>query len=470
MNLGHTLVQQENYHLGSTAWLLTHPEPAAGSSLEELCVRRQAIEAFCSHASLRGGETLEIYVSTDPPSEFRLDLYRMGYYGGSGARLMQSFGPLRGVRQAVPEPGPGNVIECRWSPTLRLDVPRDWLSGVYLGKLTALASGYEAYCVFVLRDDRPADFLFQCSDLTWQAYNRWPAWRSLYDLGDNRWHTQRGNTVGFDRPYAPYYNGLPSAYNPLTNGSGEFLLWEHPLCFWMEQQGYDVSYLSNLDTHNDPEGLRRAKGFLSVGHDEYWSDRMYDAVAAARDAGVHLAFLGGNSVSGRVELMASQAGAPDRSFRRAEDGPTYEFTNERELMGSTSYGVGAADWSCRLPDHWLFAGTGMKEGDAIPQLVGWEFHGPPLREDPSLVILADGPVLAYGKETKRRYAATIYEGAKANLVFNAATCWWNMLLARPPGAVNPPRTDFSRPDPRVQQITRNLFARIVGEPGEGNAG
>jgi len=54
----------------------------------------------------------------------------------------------------------------------------------------------------------------------------------------------------------------------------------------------------------------------------------------------------------------------------------------------------------------------------------------------------------------------IYTAAKDNFVFNAATCWWNMLLARPPGAVNPPRTDFSREDARVQRITRNLLNRM----------
>ena len=37
-----------------------------------------------------------------------------------------------------------------------------------------------------------------------------------------------------------------------------------------------MTYISNLDTHADPKGLARGKGFLSVGHDEYWTRQMFD--------------------------------------------------------------------------------------------------------------------------------------------------------------------------------------------------
>jgi hypothetical protein len=453
-------VLRENEKPGTTDWLLTNVEPADGTGIDELCRRRPAIEAYCSHASVRAGETLRVFVSTDPPSPFTADLFRMGYYGGAGGRRVLSLGPRGGETQPTPSDGPRSVVECQWNESFTVPIPPDWLSGVYIGKLTAQRSGYEAYFVFIVRDDRPVDFLFQCSDLTWQAYNRWPAWRSLYDFRGEKWHTDVGNEVSFDRPYAPYYNGLPSGFNPLTNGSGEFLLWEHPLCFWLEQEGRDVSYISNLDTHRDAAGLRRARGFLSVGHDEYWTRALFDNVAAARDAGVHLAFLGGNSVSGQIYLKPAAAGPPDRVFGRWDQGPSSEFKDERELMGATSYGVGAADWICQAPEHWLFAGTGMRQGDGIPDLVGWEYHGPPLRDDPSLIVVASGTVRRYREPTEKTYAATIYEGTRGSLVFNAATCWWNMLLSRPPGAVNPPHADFSRADPRVQRITRNLLDRM----------
>lgn len=443
----------ENQHPGTTDWLLAgHQE--IRSPDKQPWQRLRAIEGYCSHASIRAGETLTFFVSTDPASAYRLEIYRLGYYGGQGGRLMLSLGPLAGRPQPTPEDGPQALIECQWEPSATLEIPRDWLSGVYLGKLVAEQADAQAYVIFVVRDDRPADLIFQCSDLTWQAYNRWPAWRSLYDFGESRWHTEPGNDVGFDRPYGIYYNGLPANYYPITNGSGEFLLWEFPLAYWLEKEGYDLTYISNLDTHADPEGLLRAKGFLSVGHDEYWSQDMLDHVSAARDAGVGLAFLSGNSVYTKVYINPSTEGAARRTFGRIE-----RFSNEQQLVGASSYGVGMADWVCVAPEHWVFSGTGMRNGDSIRDLVGWEYHGEPLKEDPSLVVLATSPLRDKADDPPQ--AATIYEGAGGNIVFNAGTCWWSMALSSPPGYVNPRNRDFREDDKRVQQITRNVLDRMI---------
>ncbi len=109
----------------------------------------------------------------------------MGYYGGRGARRLQELGPFEGKPQAVPKPGPKNLHECRWDFSARLTIPDDWPSGVYLGRLTTVVPDdtgpyWQSYVVFIVRDDRPADILFQCSDNTWQAYNRWPNNYSVY--------------------------------------------------------------------------------------------------------------------------------------------------------------------------------------------------------------------------------------------------------------------------------------------------
>src|SRR2546427_5561952 len=103
--------------------------------------------------------------------------------------------------------------------------------------------------------------------------------------------------VCFNRPYGKYCQILDA---PLSTGSGEWFLWEFPLAFWLESKGYDVTYISNLDTHADPNGLLRAKGFLSVGHDEYYSLEMFRHLKAAIDAGLNLAFLSGNTCCGRI--------------------------------------------------------------------------------------------------------------------------------------------------------------------------
>ena len=123
---------------------------------------------------------------------------------------------------------------------------------------------------------------------------------------------------------------------------------------------------------------------------------------------------------------------------------------------------GGGDWTCTQPDHWIFAGTGMKKGDHIPGLVGWEHHGAPAKL-PGLEVVAEGLVWASGV-TPSRYAATIFPGPKNNFVFNAATIFWAQGLASPPGHMVP-WSHWSRPngpDARVQQITRNLLNRAIG--------
>src|SRR4051812_1084343 len=143
-------VVRENRRAGSSAWLLrdhTHVRPYTADGWR----REKAVEGYCSHASIRPGETLTVYVSTDPASEYQIDFYRMGYYGGKGARLMLSRGPLAGDPQPTPADGPKALIECRWKPSLTLKIPDEWVSGVYLGKLTALDTKAEAYVVFIVR-------------------------------------------------------------------------------------------------------------------------------------------------------------------------------------------------------------------------------------------------------------------------------------------------------------------------------
>jgi hypothetical protein len=123
---------------------------------------------------------------------------------------------------------------------------------------------------------------------------------------------------------------------------------------------------------------------------------------------------------------------------------------------------GGGDWIVTRPDHWMFAGTGMKKGDAIPGLVGWEFHGNP-GELPGLEVVAEGFALHSGSKPCP-WAATIYPGPKGNFVFNASTIFWAQGLSSPPGHMLP-WSHWTRPhgpDVRVRQITRNLLDRALG--------
>ena len=459
-------IREENARPGTRDWMLTRTRIDPGTKY-----RCPWIEGYCSHTSARAGETVRFFASTNPPSRFTLDLYRLGHYGGNGGRLVRRLGPFAGRTQPDPEIGPKRLRDCRWDACAEIQIPADWVSGVYIGKLTAERDGVQSYLIFIVRDERRADFLFQCSDTTWQAYNRWPSQFALYDNGKHNWYWGGGVQVSFNRPYGKYCQILDA---PLSTGSGEFFLWEFPLAFWMESAGFDVTYISNLDTHRDGLGLQRAKGFLSVGHDEYWTIEMFRNVQAAVRAGVNAAFFSGNAVCGRI-LFDERGRAFERVGVFGPPGGMFEFqdmktlAHERpyanELIGAHSTGpvTGGANWICTSPDHWLFAGTGMKAGDGIAGLVGWEWHGDPA-PIPALEIVATGATQsAPGKPNGGRYTATVYPGLKGNFVFNAATCWWADGVSAPPGYVRPKvYTEPRGPDARVQRITRNVLERMRG--------
>jgi hypothetical protein len=367
--------------------------------------------------------------------------------------------------------------ECKWEPSTALRIPKDWLSGIYVGKLTAELEGLESYVIFIVRDDRRADLIFQSSDMTWQAYNRWPDQFSLYDDGKSEWYWGPNVDVSFDRPYGKYCQILDQ---PLSIGSGEFFLWEFPFVYWMEEQGYDVTYISNLDTHADPGGLARAKGFISIGHDEYYSIEMFRHLKTAIGNGLNVGFFSGNTCCGRIDPRPGSSGIQNRIFSRTDFyGPRDEAEirhfpamgllphtspNANELVGARSVNsiTGGADWICSAPEHWIFEKTGMKRGDGIPGLVGWDWHGDPAKIT-GLEIIATGPTQrSPGKLNGGVYTATVYPGAKGNFVFNASTCWWADSLSAPPGYMRPSvYTSPQGPDKRAQQITKNIMDRMI---------
>lgn len=461
----------ENGHEGTLDWQLTnylfeYPETSQGDGLLR-GLRSPSIEGFASATSVYPGERLDFKVSLNPAGPFMIDIYRLGYYGGTGGRHFLQVGPLDGEIQPVPLETIERLRSCNWDTAMQLAIPEDWPSGVYLAKLSRQApQPAQSYIIFVVKRRGPADIRVQVSDLTWQAYNKWPGVNSLYDDGSPYpWYQGPNVRVSFDRPYTKYCQIVDS---PLSCGSGEFLLWEFPLAYWLESEGYDVAYCSNLDLHRGLVGAEQCRVFISVGHDEYWTRQMYDNALAARDAGVSLLFLSGNTLYHEIiPYDGEEGGRSFQSFARSK-----RFTDEQALMGSSTFGPGYGDWTITKPDHWLFAGTGMKKGDCIPGLVGWEYHGAPFKEVDGLEIVAESELIRtpqpddmdLPKPEHGRHAAVLYPGPHENWVFNAGTIWWSEGLSAPPGHV-PAIGTFGRPqgvDPRVQIITRNLLSRCLG--------
>jgi hypothetical protein len=473
------LIRRENAKPGSTDWQLTRVRLDSQTS-----VRSSLVEGYCSRQSVAAGDTLDILVSTNPPQKLTIEIFRTGYYGGRGTRLMTTLGPFDGIKQPTPEPGEKSLHECKWKPTTSLTIPADWPSGVYLGRLNThppdeTVAPWQSYVVFIVKDDRPADILLQCSDNTWQAYNQWPSNFSVYTH-------PKGNQgpwadVSFDRPYGRYAQATGVVNAPLSVGSGEWLIFEFPLAYFLEQHGYDVTYCSNSDLLT-PDRALKTKCFISLAHDEYWDIRQYESALKLREAGVDLLFLSGNAVCWVTPLRPGFDGRPNRiMFRGGPYGGDYQYAVNREkdhgpfphrgpdegyLMGARNVEPvnGGGDWVCVKPEHWMFAGTGMKAGDRIPGLIGWEYHGDPPKDIPGLEIVGEGTALVGGVRPQK-WTATIYPGPKGNFVFNASTIFWSQGLSSPPGHVLP-WSHWTRPhgpDERVQRITHNLLRRAIAD-------
>ncbi|MEY4090108.1 MAG: hypothetical protein RJB55_2379, partial [Verrucomicrobiota bacterium] len=167
------VIRRENARPGTTTWQLTFVRTQGCRSAD--------IEGYCSDTSVRAGGRIGLFLSAQPATEVSVDVYRLGWYGGKGGRHVAKFGPFKVSPQPVPPVGENRLRECRWQQTAEIEIPADWVSGVYVGKLSCTAHRYESYVIFVVRDDRVADLLFQTSDTTWQAYNKWPEQHSLYD-------------------------------------------------------------------------------------------------------------------------------------------------------------------------------------------------------------------------------------------------------------------------------------------------
>lgn len=262
------------------------------------------IQGFATEISVNKGETVRFKIDTSATA-YRIDIYRLGYYGGDGARRVATVHPSVTLPQNQPAcltDAATGLVDCgNWAESASWGVPADATSGIYIAKLVQEAGGSGAsHIVFVVRDDSgQAPILFQTSDTTWQAYNRYGG-NSLY-VGQP---AGRAFKVSYNRPFT---TRATSPEDWLFNA-------EYPMVRWLEANGYHVSYWTGVDTDRLGAQLQQRRVFLSVGHDEYWSAAQRANVEAARNAGVHLAFFSGNEVFWKIRWENS-IDASNRPYR-----------------------------------------------------------------------------------------------------------------------------------------------------------
>jgi hypothetical protein len=431
-----------------------------------------AISGYGSRISVNHGQSIDFYVTTTA-STVSINVYRMGWYEGAGARLMRSMGSFPGVNQpqALPNATTGMISE-NWTRTATLDVPSNWTTGVYLARLSA-SNGYAALIFFVVRDDGGTQpIVFQTSTNTYQAYNVYGG-TSLYNNNTDHsiYTAAHAMKVSYDRPFL---NG---------NGAGEFLRWEYPFVRWAEKQGYNLTYTTNVDVDTNVNPLTAHKAFLSVGHDEYWSKGIRDNVEAAIAAGVDVGFFAGNEAYWQVRYENNASGVPSRVMVGYKDyasglngppgpDPMYGVNNsivttwwrdpivarpEESIMGVMFGGeIVDADYIVQNASSWVFDGTGWANGTHVPRLVGYEYdhYFGDAYTPPNTTVLSNTPLVNTENGQQDTANSTVYTAPSGATVFAVGTIQWSWGLDSFGGG--PTYVNAG-----VQRTTANILARFL---------
>jgi N,N-dimethylformamidase beta subunit-like, C-terminal len=486
----------------------------------------ESVWSYCEPLSVRPGDRVAVHaaaVGDGPAGPRTVEVVR-----DSGDVAVVWTGQLDGV--PVGTAGPEVVADgCAFPVAVTIPVDASWPSGMYLVR-TRATSGGEAgagapdpvSAWFVVRAAQPSAPrpLVVLASNTWNAYN---------DFGGTNLYTG-ATAVSFARPlsagmlekpagigarvaeggraYVEYTvaHGL-GAWHGMAGWAGQ----ERIFAAWAAAAGFDVDYAINADLETDPELLNGRSVLLSVGHDEYWSWAMRDAVEGFIARGGRVAFLSGNTCYWQVRLDGARMTCfkhrfeEDSVFGTEDESRTTTMWSdpivgrpENALTGVTftrggyhrihrSVPHGAGGYEVHRPDHWLLAGTGVQRGDVLgaPHAVGYECDGCDLElrdglpvasgrdgTPPDFEVIATAPATPFDRETT---PLPLAPGGEYELEFHA-----QRLVGRDDAAardslrhghavlgcyaggrvVTVGCTDwaFGLDDPRIARVTRNLLA------------
>jgi len=450
------------------------------------------LQGFATQMSVNKGENISFKISS-ATSAYHIDILRLGYYDGKGARLIQGgITPTNTATQpACNKYSDTGLIDCgNWSVSRTWTVPSTAVSGVYIAHLVPNAGGQGSHITFVVRDDaRNSAILLQTSDATWQAYNTYGG-NSLYQCTVS---CPPGDPGGYKAAYKVSYN-RPNHVAEDDNGrTALFTGGEWPMIRFLERSGYDVGYTTDVDSASRPAAMLNHKIFMSSGHDEYWSASQRANVKAARDAGVNLAFFTANESFWKTRWEPSQDGTntanrtlvsyKDTHFDTPQDpvdwtgtwrDPRWATANPENSLTGQSFIVNSGTTAITVPyafknlRQWkntdvasLFSSS--QSVTLAPQSLGYEWD-----EDPDNGFRPSGIVhlssttannlevfTDYGTLTKfggtATHNLTLYKAASGARVFGAGTVQFSWGLDSANFAENDE-------DQNMQQFVVNLFA------------
>ncbi len=278
-----------------------------------LYVDKQSVtcgEKISIRASLYSGNRRK--VSDHRPRSFQV--IRIGWYGGSGGRMMWNSGPLKlSVRNVPTVHQLTRMIETKWPVTSTFQVGQDWAPGLYVVASVGPDGNFENLSPFILRSPPGSSKLALVhSTLTWAAYNGFGG-RSTY-MAPVSADTERSTVASMDRPLA---------------GSGASHLDRDAIAFtqYIESAGFSVDHYSDVNIDQQPSLINNYGGLILSGHPEYMTRNEFDTFIAARNQGINLAIFGANTAYWQTRIAPSPLG-PNRRieiYRSAVIDPITEW-------------------------------------------------------------------------------------------------------------------------------------------------
>lgn len=283
-------------------------------------------------------------ISEAPRGKRTFEALRIGWYGGSGARLVWKSRPIQLKMQKTPiVRNAERMVETRWGTTTTFTVGKDWVPGFYLIASVSPRGAIESVAPLIVRAPlNSSKLVLVHSTLTWAAYNTYGG-RSLY-LGPAgsvvARRVERSRIVSMDRP---------------MEGSGALHLDRDGITFvqYLEKEGINTDQISDVDLHQWPSISTHYSGIVFSGHAEYFTRRMFDTITADRNLGINLAFFGANNAYWQTRLESSPMG----EFRRVI---VYRSTREDPVTSNREVTVEFQDPHVNTPPN-LLTGT-MKSG------------------------------------------------------------------------------------------------------------
>jgi len=426
-------VLRENLKPGAPAWSTGIPLEYSGDyTVVEKKVpvttpipnpKAKPVEGWFDQSSAVCGDSVGLHMTANGKA-VTVKVFRMGFYRGAGARLVQTF-----VTKPVPTnlkfhltPPPESTVTTSWPVTWSLQVSKSTPPGQYLIRLDDGGSDSSLVPLTITDPQAKSDITMVSSVLTWQSYNQWGGY-SLYK-GPNGNRTTRANVVSFNRPFD-------------GDGDGQFRYMEYPILKIAEELGINLNYITDLELNQNASSLYKTSSVVLGGHAEYWTTQMRASLQSAVDRGVNLVSFGGNELYNRprynvkTRLMTMWRGSLADPSRLDPLLATTVWRSppilqpESMLLGSQYVGLGVnGNYRIQFPTRWPF--NTERHPNMLDSIVGLEVDSPLYSPGPAVEDLARADIIFSGKKVTTM--ATYYTNSNSAGILAIGTNGWTCAI------------------------------------------